>query len=157
MAAAAARAQREAEGGVEAQQVVVGITEEVQQHLQAWGTGLWGGTDGGLLLHPPPWGAPSPVFVSLHLSLPLYPSDGCRVPWPRVSLCVSTPMSYTRRLAPRATAPQPSPTNLARGSLDGRRPCAPTQTGQQGPARGVTVIHKQVVVSAFCVQEKEVQ
>ena len=33
MAAAATRAQGEAEGGVEAQQVVVGIAEEVQQHL----------------------------------------------------------------------------------------------------------------------------
>ena len=71
-------------------------------------------------------------------------------------LCVY-PHVLRTHLAPPATAPQPSPTNLARGSLDGRRPCAPTQTGQQGPAGGVTVIHEQVVISAFCVQEKEVQ
>ena len=37
MAVAAPRAQGEAERGVEAQQVVVGIAEEVQQHLQAQG------------------------------------------------------------------------------------------------------------------------
>lgn len=48
MAVAAPRAQGEAEGGVEAQQVVVGVAEEVQQHLWAqegraaalnWGAG----------------------------------------------------------------------------------------------------------------------
>lgn len=33
MVAAAPRAKGEAEGGIEAQQVVVGIAEEVQQHL----------------------------------------------------------------------------------------------------------------------------
>lgn len=33
MVAAAPRAQGEAEGGIEAQQVVVGIAKEVQQHL----------------------------------------------------------------------------------------------------------------------------
>ena len=133
MAAAATRAQGEAEGGVEAQQVVVGIAEEVQQHLQAWGTGLWGGTERGLLLHPLPWGTPSPVFVSLHLSLSPYPSDGCRVPRPRVSLCVSTPMSYalTWLLQPRPRSPAP-PTLPEEASMGGGR-VLPLRLASRGP------------------------
>ena len=133
MAVAAAGAQGEAEGGVEAQQIVVGIAEEVQQHLQARGTGLWGDMEGGLLLCPPPWGAPSPVFVSLHLSLSLYLSDGYRVPWPRVSLCVSTPVSYTLTwlLQPQPRSPAP-PTLPEEASMGGGR-VLPLRLASRGP------------------------
>ena len=132
MAAAAARAQREAEGGVEAQQVVVGITEEVQQHLQAWGMRLWGGMDGGMLLHPPPWGAPSPVFVSLHLSLPLYPSDGCRVPSVFPSVCLPPcPIHFAWFLQPRPRSQAP-PTLPEEASMGGGR-VLPLRLASSGP------------------------
>lgn len=145
MAAAATWAQGEAERSVEAQQVVVGIAEEVQQHLQAQseqGSRDWTGR----AVHAcptPPWGTPPPFLVPVSFSLMTIPS--------------CCPLSPTLHLDPPATASQPVPTNLARGSLNGRRPGAPTQTGKQVPTGGVTVIHEQVVVCAFRVQKKEVQ
>lgn len=73
MAVAAPGAQGEAERGVEAQQVVVGIAEEVQQHLEAqggWGSGA--GLGEGPPLPPPHPGVPAsflclspPLFVPL--------------------------------------------------------------------------------------------
>lgn len=79
------------------------------------------------------------------LPLSLYPS-----------LCPSTHLPHTA-LSSSSHSPQPSPTNLARGSLDGWGSSAPTQTGKQGPSGGVTIIHEQVVIRALRIKEKEVQ
>lgn len=72
VAAAAPGAQGEAEGGIEAQQVVVGITEEVEEHLQAQdgqGSGDWTARGSAPVPIPPR----SPHLLSLSLSTLLCP------------------------------------------------------------------------------------
>lgn len=84
--------------------------------------------------------------------------ESCLPPAVSLSLpvCVFPPGHHTAWRS-SSHSPQLGPTNLARGSLDGWGAGAPTQTGKQGPSRGVAVIHKQVVVRTLRVQEKEVQ
>lgn len=124
VAAAAPRAQGEAEGGIEAQQVVVGVAEEMQQHLGAQdghlGTPGTRGLDweGGLLLFPPHPGCPHPLSWSLSTLL-----------WPSLSCCLSAPAPLLSHLyidspllqtpprpparAPQSGPPTAQPTNLA--------------------------------------------
>lgn len=82
---AASRAQGETEGGIEAQQVVVGITEEVQQHLEAQRSQLWEAagspTSASVYTFLCP-GVPWPGAIRLSLSLPQVPMQHTANPDP---------------------------------------------------------------------------